>query len=174
MAQVVFMRAVNIGGHQTFQPSRLARELAEFDVISIGAAGTFVARNKVTESKLRKAILSKLPFAPELMICPSEEVLTLNDIRAFKDPGAGIQRFVTVMGKPPSTVPRLPISAPEKANWEVRVVAVEGRFALSFRRAGGKPQFYPNEIVEKQLGVPGTTRNWTTIAKIYDILISHK
>ena len=174
MAQVVFMRAVNIGGHQTFQPSKLACELAEFDVVSIGAAGTFVARKKATESKLRKAILSRLPFVPELMICPAEELLALNDIRAFNDPGAGIQRFLTVMGKTPLTVPRLPISAPEKTDWQVSVVAVEGRYALSFRRPGGKPQFYPNEIVEKRLGVPATTRNWTTITKIHDILISDK
>ena len=44
MAFVVFLRAVNVGGHQTFRPSVLAKELSEYDVVNIGAAGTFVVR----------------------------------------------------------------------------------------------------------------------------------
>jgi hypothetical protein len=29
---------------------------------------------------------------------------------------------------------------------------------------------YPNEVVEKNLGVAGTTRNWKTILKVHDAL----
>ena len=39
MAFVVFLRGVNVGGHKAFQPSVLAKELADFDVVSVGAAG---------------------------------------------------------------------------------------------------------------------------------------
>ena len=35
MSSVVFFRAVNVGGHQKFQPGKLAKELAEFDVVNI-------------------------------------------------------------------------------------------------------------------------------------------
>jgi len=38
MASVVFFRAVNVGGHQKFQPGKLAKKLAEFGVVNIGAA----------------------------------------------------------------------------------------------------------------------------------------
>ncbi len=31
---------------------------------------------------------------------------------------------------------------------------------------------YPNEVVERELGVPATTRSWETIGKIRDILRS--
>ena len=48
MSAVVFFRAVNVGGHQTFQPGKLAKELAEFGVVNIGAAGTFVVRENVS------------------------------------------------------------------------------------------------------------------------------
>src|ERR1700704_5607440 len=44
MSSVVFFRAVNVGGYQKFQPGKLAKELAEFGVVNIGAAGTFVVR----------------------------------------------------------------------------------------------------------------------------------
>ena len=39
MALVVFMRAVNVIGHRTFRPPALAKELAAFDVVNLGAAG---------------------------------------------------------------------------------------------------------------------------------------
>jgi uncharacterized protein (DUF1697 family) len=42
MALVVFLRGVNVGGHRTFRPSILARELSDYGVVNVGAAGTFV------------------------------------------------------------------------------------------------------------------------------------
>src|SRR5205809_727390 len=68
MASVVFFRAVNVGGHQKFQPGILAKELAHLGGVNIGAAGTFVVREHVSPAKLRDAILRRLPFRPELMI----------------------------------------------------------------------------------------------------------
>src|SRR6185295_12228721 len=44
MAVVVFLRGVNVGGHRRLRPSVLAKELERLDVVSIGAAGTFVVR----------------------------------------------------------------------------------------------------------------------------------
>src|ERR1051325_140915 len=77
MASVVFFRAVNVAGHQTFQPGKLAKELATFGIVNIGAAGTFVVRENVAPTKLREEILRRLPFKPELMICPVKDVLAL-------------------------------------------------------------------------------------------------
>src|SRR2546428_8526913 len=77
MSSVVFFRAVNVGGHQKFQPGKLAKELSAFGVVNLGAAGTFVVRESVSEAKLRAEILRRLPFKPELMICPARDVLAL-------------------------------------------------------------------------------------------------
>src|SRR5213592_2066105 len=41
MALVVFLRGVNVGGHRTFRPSLLARELSEYDVVNVGAANLY-------------------------------------------------------------------------------------------------------------------------------------
>jgi len=38
MASVVFFRAVNVGGHQRFQPGKLAKELAKFGGVNIGSS----------------------------------------------------------------------------------------------------------------------------------------
>jgi uncharacterized protein (DUF1697 family) len=169
MSSVVFFRAVNVGGHQKFQPGKLAKELAKFGVVNIGAAGTFVVRENVSETKLRDEILRWLPFKPELMICPAREVLALARGKWFADAPAGrdVGRFVSVLQKAPRPKPPLPLEQPAGARWEVRVVAISGRFAMSVRRLG---QTYSNAVVEKQLGIPATTRNWNTLEAIREIL----
>ena len=169
MASVVFFRAVNMGGHQKFQLSLLAKQLAEFSVVNLGAAGTFVVRENVGPAKLRAEILRRLPFQPELMICPARDVLDLARGNPFQNHrvGKNYGRFVTVMQQAPRTLPTLPIEQPPGAKWEVRVVAVLGRFALTVRRLG---ETYSNAVVEKHLGASATTRNWNTIETICKIL----
>jgi len=56
MAWVVFLRAVNVGGTNRCQPALIAKELAKFDIVNIGAVGTFVVRKNVSESALRAAL----------------------------------------------------------------------------------------------------------------------
>jgi len=60
MAHVVFLRAVNVGGTNRCQPALIAKQLAKFGVVNIGAVGTFVVREDVSESVLRKKIAVQL------------------------------------------------------------------------------------------------------------------
>ena len=82
MRWVVFLRAVNVGGTNRCQPALIAKQLAKFGVVNIGAVGTFVVREDVSESALRAAIARKLPFKCEIMICPARDIIKL----ASKDP----------------------------------------------------------------------------------------
>ena len=83
MPWVVFSRAVNVGGHQKFQPSLLARKMAEFHVINVGTAGTFVARKAVSQATLRAELLRALPFKPEMMICAARDIIALVESKPF-------------------------------------------------------------------------------------------
>ena len=47
MALVVLLRGVNVGGHRTFWPAALAGQLKHLGAVNIGAAGTFVIRERV-------------------------------------------------------------------------------------------------------------------------------
>ncbi len=166
MPHVVFLRAANVAGHQVFRPRELVAALPDLDLVNIGAAGTFVVRAKVTEKALREAYAAELPFVPELAIFRGKEVIDLFESDPFGGRAAeGIQRSITALyAKPPAGID-YPIGLPEGRNWEVRLVACVGRFVLSERRtSGGK--FYPNEVAEKLLGVPATTRTWGTLEKI--------
>lgn len=172
MALVVFLRGVNVGGHKAFQPSALARELADFDVVNVGAAGTFVIRKPISQAMLRAELLRRLPFKAELMVCRSRDVIDLASGEPFPDGpfGKDVTRVVSVLAKRPRTLPPLPISQPAGEKWQVKVIGVPGRFALSLYRRLGRTVVYPNEVVEKKLGVSATTRNWNTISAICDIL----
>jgi hypothetical protein len=69
MALVVFLRGVNVGGHRTFRPSLLAKELSHLDIVNIGAAGTFVVRNRISHATLRAELAKRLPFETAVVIC---------------------------------------------------------------------------------------------------------
>jgi uncharacterized protein (DUF1697 family) len=172
MALVVFLRGVNVGGHKTFQPSFLAKQLAEFGAVNVGAAGTFVIRAAISSAKLREEILRRLPFEPELMICRGRELLDLAAGKPFADVPADkdARRYVSVLAKRPRKAPKLPLLTPDGDEWQVQVVRVIGLFALSLHRRMGKRLIYPNEVVEKHFGVPATTRNWNTVEAICEIL----
>jgi uncharacterized protein (DUF1697 family) len=172
MALIVFVRGVNVGGHKAFRPSVLAKELASLDAASVGAAGTFVIRKRVSAATVQAEFHRRLPFEAELMICQAREILALTAAVPFanKPGGDGVTRYVSVLAKRPRTIPPLPIERPTGRDWQVKVIAVEGRFALSLHRRLGRTLIYPNEVVEKNLGVRATTRNWNTIAAVCGLL----
>src|SRR5438105_1158544 len=150
MALVIFLRGVNVGGHKAFQPSALAREMAHLDVVSVGAAGTFVVRKAVSAAQARGEVIRRLAFEAELMICRSREVLDLAAGTPFPDEQltADVIRYVTVLAKRPRTLPTLPILQPADGAWQVKVIGIRGRFGLSLHRRMGRTLVYPNEVGE--------------------------
>ncbi len=171
MPSVVFLRAVNVGGTNRCQPALIAKQLAKFDIVNIGAVGTFVVRENVSESALRAAIAKKLPFKCEIMICPARDIIKLTSKDPFSNqpPGPDLTRFVSVLHKRPRTLPALPLSLPSDDDWLLKIIAIENRFVLGLYRREMKAISYLGKI-EKLLGVPVTTRNWNTIEKVVKIL----
>lgn len=171
MALVVFLRGVNVGGHKAFLPSVLARELAKYDVINVGAAGTFVVRKPVSHSKLRVELLRRLPFEAEIMICSARDILSLTSGEPFagEPSGPDIVRFVSVLAQRPRVLPTLPLGLPPGDTWLVKIIAVRGRFAFGVYRRIMRTIVFLSRL-EKALGVSVTTRNWNTINAIVKIL----
>ena len=171
MRWVVFLRAVNVGGANRCQPAAIAKQLAKFGVVNIGAVGTFVVREDVSEPTLRAAFARKLPFKCEIMICPASDIIKL----ASKDPfarqpsGPNITRFVNVLAKRLPARPALPLSLPSDKDWLLKIIAIEDRFVWGLYRRQMKAISYLGKI-EKKFGVAATTRNWNTIEKIAGIL----
>jgi len=162
---------VNVGGANRCRPASIAKELDKFGVVNIGAVGTFVGREDVSESTLRAAIAKQLPFKCEIMICPARDIIEL----AAKDPfsrqpaGPNITRFVNVLANRVPSPPALPLSLPSDGDWLLKIIAIQDRFVLGLYRRQMKAISYLGKI-EKLLGVPTTTRSWNTIEKVVTIL----
>lgn len=171
MALVVFLRGVNVGGHRTFRPSVLARELSEYDVVNIGAAGTFIVRKPQSHEKFRAALVPKLPFEAEVMLCDSRDLLRLETENPFgTEPSPpDVVRFVSILSKAGAVRAALPVSFPADGQWLVRLIACEGQFVFGMYRRHMKTIDYLGQI-DKLYGAPATTRNWNTIAAILRIL----
>ena len=171
MSAVVFLRAINVGTANRCRPAEIAKKLAKFDVVNIGAVGTFVVRKDVSESVLRAAIARQLPFKVDIMICPAREILklTASDPFAGQPSGPTITRFVNVLHKPLRKRPPLPLSLPSDDDWLAKVIAIQGRFVFGVYRREMKAIGYLGKI-EKQFGVPATNRNWNTMEKVVAVL----
>lgn len=174
MAHVVFLRAGNVGGKNVFRPAQLALALAHLDVVNVGAAGTFLVRAKAPASSIRREILAQLKFQPELAVIPAGEILDV--IRTNPFSGVAFSKdqrgWAAVLCGKPKTLPALPLTVPAGRLWSVRFDRVEGPFALglSHRRPGGF--VFPNQVVEKALGIKATTRWWETIERVAKLIES--
>jgi uncharacterized protein (DUF1697 family) len=171
MALVVFLRGVNVGGNRTFRPSIVARELGGFDVINVGAAGTFVVRKPGSRTKFRNALLRKLPFEAKVVLCDGRDLMRLEAENPFGSESSSpdVVRFVSILSKSQNVRASLPVSFPSEGEWLVRVIASEGQFVFGMYRRHMKTIGYLGQI-DRLYGVPATTRNWNTIATIVRIL----
>jgi uncharacterized protein (DUF1697 family) len=173
MALVVFLRGVNVGGHRTFRPSILARELSGYDVLNVGAAGTFVVRKPGSRAKFRTALLRKLPFEAKIVLCEGRDLMRLEMENPFgsQPSSPDVVRFVSILSKAGGVRASLPVTFPSDGEWLVRVIACEGQFVFGVYRRHMKTIGYLGQI-DKLYGVPATTRSWTTILAIIRILKS--
>jgi uncharacterized protein (DUF1697 family) len=171
MAVVAFLKGVNVGGHRRLRPSVLAKELARFDVVNIGATGTFVVRKAVARATLRAEIKDRVPFEVDVMICSGAEILRLVSGKPFDGHVVGreIVPFVGVMATRRRSSSVFPLNLPADGDWCLQVLKYQDRFVLGLYRRQMKAISYLGQL-EKILGAPLTIRNWNTILRIEEVL----
>ena len=155
------------------RPSILAQELSQYDVVNVGAAGTFVVRKPGSRAKFRAALLRKLPFIAEVVLCDERDLIRLETDNPFgTEPSSPeIVRFVSILSKAEGVRPSLPVAFPPTRDWLVRLIASKGQFVFGTYRRQMKTITYLGQI-DKLYGVPATTRNWNTMMTIVRILKS--
>ena len=172
---VAFLRAVNVGG-RVVKMSDLSKRLA---ALGLADVGTFIASGNVyfnAEGKpleiarlIEGDLLAWLGYPVATMVRTREEL----DALVASDPFRGVERqpdaklYVAFLWEPPKTKPKLPRVSTRSG---LRLFRVTGReaFMVSERLADGKFGV-PNLPLEKELGVPATTRNWNTILRLANL-----
>ena len=173
MALVVFLRGINVGGHRSFRPTKLAEALKHLGAVNIGAAGTLVIRQPMTQAQARAAVARKLPFAAEIVVCQGRDITALTSKNPFAGQSlrGGVVRFVSVLAQRPRLTPSTPMRFPSSGQWLMKILTRRKRFVIGMYRRhmkvigllGGLDRLY---------GVSATTRNWNTIAQIAKVLRS--
>lgn len=80
----------------------------------------------------------------------------------------GVKLYVVFLSQKPRTRPRFPLSSPTEGLEAVAMKNLEV-FVVSRRKKNGFYGF-PNNFVEKALGVPSTSRNWSTLARLDELV----
>jgi len=175
MALVVFLRGVNVGGHRTFRPSVYARELSAYDVVNVGAAGTFVVWNPGDIAKFCDVLLRRLPFDAVIVSCDGRDLIRLTKKNPFgTEPSRpDVVRFVSILAEADGIRPPLPIALPTDGEWLVRLIASDKQFVFGEYRRHMKTIGYLGQI-DRLCGAKATTRNWNTIMAIVRILKSRE
>jgi uncharacterized protein (DUF1697 family) len=171
VALVVLLKGVNVGGHRAFRPSVFAKALSRFDVVSVGAAGTFVIHKRVSRGMLRAEMLRRLPFETEVVVCRGSDVVRVVSEDPFADYASGpnVVRFVTVLARRPVTSPKVPLDLPSGGEWSLKIVAHEHQFVFGLYRREMRAIRYLGQL-EKIFDVAATTRNWNTMLAIVQVL----
>ena len=171
MGLVVFLKGLNVGGHRSFRPSTVAKRLRRFEVINVGAAGTFVVRKAVGRLQLRSAIEHLLPFEAEIIMCDGRDILRLASWNPFagKLSSRGLVCFVSVLARRRQVPFSLPHDVPASGRWIVRVLAQQERFVVGVHRREMRAIGHVGQV-ERALGGPMTTRSWSTILTLAQLL----
>ncbi len=170
MALVVFLRGVNVGGHRRFRPSELAREMGAFDVVNVGATGTFVVWKPRSRARLRAALLERLPFDTAIAVCDGREILRIEKENPFGTRArSDVVRFVSVRTGRGGARITPPVALPHEGEWFVRVIGTDGRFVFGEYRRHMKTIGYLGQL-DKLLGVAVTTRGWSTMLRVARLL----
>ena len=159
---VALLRAINVGGKNLLKMDALR---SAFESEGLKNVRTFQqAGNVIFEAtRIRKNLFQSLNL--------NGIVLSLTDLKQiiardpFKEVAAGdVMLCVVFFLDQPANSPKLPlISISDK----LEIVAVNDRAAFVVARRKPTGWFgFPNNFVEKQLGVTATTRQWSTVKKL--------
>ncbi len=171
---VAFLRAINVGGQRLIKMDELARI---FTAAGLKNARTYIQSGNVIfdsasanaaglQTKIEKTLRNVLGFEVPVMIrrlADIEASVRCNPFKKIKlDADVGL--FVVFLSDEPQHDPKLPLTSVTE-NLDVLEVKDRAAFVVSRRKKKGMHSF-PNKFVEKELGVLGTTRNWSTVNKI--------
>ena len=170
---VAFIRAVNVAGHARIKMDAVQRA---FEKAGCKAVRTVIQSGNVifdtprrSHNQIRKRILTELG---KLIPDPVIMFRTLDEVRRIVagDPFKQLRRskklkfYVAFLATPPETQPALPGESKKEALEMIRMDGLNA-FLISRPKPNGFYGF-PNNFVEKELGVAATCRNWTTVARI--------
>jgi uncharacterized protein (DUF1697 family) len=170
---IAFLRGINVGGIKLIKMDALT---AAFTAAGFRKVKTYIASGNVIfesgsaklaamESKAEKKLLKVFGHQITVIIFSVAELEALLKHNVFKRVRAGhdVMLLVTFLK---NEGPKLKLPLESKAE-NLKVMAMEDRAAFTVARRKKTGWFgFPNNFIEKQLGVAATTRQWRTVERV--------
>ena len=170
---VAFIRAINVAGHAVVKMDRVRDAFAAAgcrNVRSYIQSGNVLFDAPGATATLFKKVRAKvgalIGAEPTIMFRPIRQIELILKRSPFGDlpQVAGVKLYVVFLAKTPRGKPTLPLCIPKEA-LELIVLRSQEAYVVSRRKKNGFYGF-PNNFVEAELGVPATSRNWSTVSRI--------
>lgn len=172
---IALLRKVNVGGSNLIKMNALREvfETAGFkNVRTFQQAGNVVfesaAKNPaVIGGKLEKLLSKSFNADLRAFVFTVDELARITKQDPFKSVESGdVMLCVAFLADKPAHKPKLPLKS---ATENLELIAVKDRAAFVVARRKKTGWFgFPNNFVEKELGVTATTRQWSTLRKLID------
>lgn len=170
---IAFLRGINVGGNKLIKMDALA---AAFTAAGFRNVKTYIASGNVIfessatgrdalEKKAEKKLLEV--FGHEIVVVifsiPELNALLKHDLFKRVRAGSEVMLLVTFLKNEVGEL-KLPL---ESETENLKVVAIKDRAAFTVARRKKTGWFgFPNNFIEKKLGVAATTRQWRTVEKV--------
>lgn len=171
---VAFVRAINVAGHAIVKMDAVRDVFSGAGcrrVATVIQSGNIVfdlpARGqKAILDKVRRNLRALIGEEPQILMRTSRDLERMVARAPFKkfDGKKAIKLYVVFLAHAPARTLRLPLIDDQEALEIVAIGDLEV-FVVSRQKKNGFFGF-PNGFVEKTLGVPATSRNWSTILKM--------
>lgn len=166
---MAFLRAVNVGGTTIIKMTELKRMFESFGLTNVETyiqSGNVIfeseeRRASILEEQIERQLEKAYGKRIQLFVRTTREVAAMVKDCPF-DPKDGLTVYVAVLDRKPDpkSIEKLMSMGSEADDF-----AVIGREVFNLRRDREK-SIFSNNMVEKTLGIAGTTRNLTTIRKL--------
>jgi len=174
MIYVALLRGINVGGNKLIRMKDLARICTDAGLKNVRtyiASGNVVfesgsANKTALTRKIEKALHQTLGYEVSVVLRTLSEIKSIVNRNPFRkyEASKDVMLCVVFLANEPKTKPTLPLVSLTD-NLEVFEVADGTACVVSRRKKTGWFGF-PNNFVEKQFGVTGTTRQWSSVKKL--------
>ena len=177
---VAFLRAINVAGHAKLKMDVLRDAFASAggrNVVTYIQTGNVIFDVSGSSServfrRMRRTLGKLIGTEPTIIFREANDLNRLLKSMPFKglegDPA--LKLYVAFLSDEPRLKPALPLVS-EKEKLEVLAIRKQAAFIVSRRKKSGMYGF-PNNFIEKELGVIATSRNLSTLNKVVAIALA--
>ncbi len=168
---ITFLRGINVSGQKIIQMQDLAKLYESFGFNNVKTylqTGNVLFDSEETDTAkltdfIEEKLLKELGYKVTVIIRTKQDLLDIVEQNPFKDYAGDVKYYLTFLATNPKNLPKLPIRMNDIEN-EVFKLENNNVFTVGFNVKGRYG--FPNVFIEKEFGVPATTRNWNTIIRI--------